>query len=260
MERVRAIADVSSSTHFFLAGKKSSLPASFPSTARFPFTLMNPARFPLRRNPKGFTLIELLTVIAIIGILAAILIPVTGVVREKAKISKCTSNLRQIAVAMQLYANDHKGKFPATYVTTPATEGAWSNALTAQGYLPLTNTVFQCPSDPYSPDVPRPRSYVYCVPAMANSAGQTAIITSYQQEFSKVSNPARTFMITEWHWNQQDVRSLNGSYAAIDIVYPPKAESSVGHKGGTRNFVYMDGHVAFLQLAQSQRTGAGWNP
>ncbi len=61
----------------------------------------------------GFTLIELLTVIAIIGILAAILIPVVGRVRESARASQCASNLRQIGHGIHLYADAHDGKAPA---------------------------------------------------------------------------------------------------------------------------------------------------
>lgn len=56
---------------------------------------------------RGFTLIELLVVIAIIAILAAILFPVFARAREKARQTSCTSNVKQIALAVLMYAQDY---------------------------------------------------------------------------------------------------------------------------------------------------------
>ncbi|MBC8039091.1 MAG: prepilin-type N-terminal cleavage/methylation domain-containing protein [Opitutaceae bacterium] len=83
---------------------------SLPSLV-FPVNTPTP---PLRPagNRSGFTLIELLTVIGIIGILAAIIIPVVGSVRNKARQSQCGSNLRQLYTAAILYANDNRGRLP----------------------------------------------------------------------------------------------------------------------------------------------------
>lgn len=67
---------------------------------------------------SGFTLIELLTVIAIIGILAAILIPVTTRMREQARRAACASNLRTCGQALHLYAMDHDDRLPP--ITEPA--------------------------------------------------------------------------------------------------------------------------------------------
>lgn len=64
-----------------------------------------------RRN-DAFTLVELLTVIAIIGILAAIIIPVVGKVRQSANKSTCASNLRQVGVALNSYLADHREALP----------------------------------------------------------------------------------------------------------------------------------------------------
>jgi prepilin-type N-terminal cleavage/methylation domain-containing protein/prepilin-type processing-associated H-X9-DG protein len=66
------------------------------------------------RHAKGFTLIELLVVIAIIAILAAILFPVFARAREKARQTTCTSNQRQIAATIQMYAQDHEESLPTT--------------------------------------------------------------------------------------------------------------------------------------------------
>jgi prepilin-type N-terminal cleavage/methylation domain-containing protein len=64
------------------------------------------------RRRAGFTLIELLVVIAIIAILAAILFPTFLRAKESARRSACLSNLKQLALAAQNYADSYNGNYP----------------------------------------------------------------------------------------------------------------------------------------------------
>ena len=116
----------------------------------------------MRQRRTGFTLIELLVVIAIIDILAAILFPVFAQAREKARETSCTSNLKQIALALRMYAQDYderlcaSGNLPAQGDPALATRvpdgtnivrmmgGGLSHF--AQPYI-KNEQIFKCPSD-----------------------------------------------------------------------------------------------------------------
>jgi len=64
------------------------------------------------KRTSGFSLIELLTVIAVIAILSAILVPTVGKVRAQARLSNCVSNLRQWGQANLMFAADNRGMIP----------------------------------------------------------------------------------------------------------------------------------------------------
>ena len=88
------------------------------------------------RGPRGFTLIEVTVVVTIICILAAILFPVFARAREKARQTRCQTNLQQIALALSMYARDHAGHFPPRDDDLTPLLGR---------YLPM-DEVLRCPS------------------------------------------------------------------------------------------------------------------
>jgi len=102
-------------------------------------------------NRKAFTLIELLVVIAIIAILAAILFPVFAKVREKARQTSCTSNLKQLGLAFMQYAQDYDETFPASANSTSAWDYVDNNGVSPTLDVYLKNRgqsaaqVWNCP-------------------------------------------------------------------------------------------------------------------
>jgi prepilin-type N-terminal cleavage/methylation domain-containing protein/prepilin-type processing-associated H-X9-DG protein len=94
---------------------------------------------------QGFTLVELLVVIAIISILAGMLLPAVGRAKGKAHATHCFSNLKQIALATQIYAHDHNGLIQ---IDSPLSASrTWGFILSSNQNL--TSELFVCPS--YAP-------------------------------------------------------------------------------------------------------------
>jgi len=73
---------------------------------------------------RGFTLIELLVVIAILAILAALLLPALAAAKGSGKRAACISNLKQVGLAIHLYAEDNGGRIPYGPIAPPFTHPA----------------------------------------------------------------------------------------------------------------------------------------
>ena len=110
----------------------------------------------LNNQTKGFTLIELLVVIAIIAILASLLLPTLARAKRASHLAACTSNLRQIGVAIQVYTVDQDDVMPLIferYFSAPPIRGlvGGGNGWTMHGMLlSLTDIpmkAFRCPAD-----------------------------------------------------------------------------------------------------------------
>jgi prepilin-type N-terminal cleavage/methylation domain-containing protein len=108
---------------------------------------------PSGQSNSAFTLIELLTVIAIVGILAAVIIPTVGKVRETAQRTVDANNLREIVKAAQLYAADNNDRLPDPLTIRAQFPGlgqgayAWAGALAQRGIL-TDPTLYFAKNDP----------------------------------------------------------------------------------------------------------------
>ncbi len=99
------------------------------------------------KTARGFTLIELLVVISIIGVLAALLMPVFSNVRAAGYTTKCLSQLKQIGLALQMYTDENNGRLPflQNRASTNNAQPALDTVLLS--YVSGQSALFACPAD-----------------------------------------------------------------------------------------------------------------
>ncbi|MBE6367685.1 MAG: DUF1559 domain-containing protein [Lentisphaerae bacterium] len=184
---------------------------SFSSSGRSVFQVL-----PLPGKAQYFTLIELLVVIAIIAILAAMLLPALSAARERARSVSCIAKLKNIGLAQQLYAHDHKDSIAVSFHHSTSQEmfrmcgfgrycrivsgrHAVPNLLTVCGYfgsLPDASAAnltendiapnFRCPSDATlfgthsaEEDYYVNTSYIYLYHTPQQAADETELLAPY---------------------------------------------------------------------------------
>ncbi len=235
-----------------------------------------------RRNVKsqsngGFTLIELLVVIAIIAILAAILFPVFAQAREKARTASCSSNARQMGLAINMYKQDYDERFPFGGWRPPpgpnGGTGTWDWQNSTAPYI-KNKGVYFCPSstddneqaDPTSWSWNRnPVSYLY-----NNQLGQNRTPVSD----AAVTQPSNCWMVldghSDWGCDQANTNACYGTdwlgrpktiWLLEDTTFGSAASLVTGwlswqgftwglprHNAGA-NVCFVDGHVKWQKVA-----------
>ena len=206
---------------------------------------------------KGFTLIELLVVIAIIAILAAILFPVFAKAREKARQATCTSNLKQLALASLMYAQDYDDRFSRLYSYDEGSGHAplrwWEDKL-----MPYIRNwqVTECPSrdpTPYGtyrpPESPSSLLFSYDCNAMGSGNGTSATggygsggpMDNSPCKLGEVQRPAECIMLAEAISTRELTRAERVDCWDSDNGYIRKDHNDVA------NWAFCDGHVKALR-------------
>ena len=198
---------------------------------------------PTQNTTRSFTLIELLVVIAIIAILASMLLPALSKAREAARRITCVSQLKTMALATQLYADENADRIPPglRYNSWSASNFWWSvlvktlnsnaKAIAYQKTMTGDYKIFTCPSEG-TPTGGNDTDFQY------THYGVNYRFTHYSAPVRKTvtaTNPSTVAM-------QMD-SNVRNSYAIKEDKNSTSTGPSQRHKKSSSNTSFLDGHV-----------------
>ncbi|CAN5776027.1 hypothetical protein BH09VER1_BH09VER1_17150 [soil metagenome] len=208
----------------------------------------------LRRNNAAFTLTELLVVVAIIGLLFALLLSSVNGVKERARTTQCMGRMKNVATMFNVYASENDDMYPQ-YVYSSGAPRITNPYDFLRPYMGTDDQkVWHCPSDPGTGPNNQPPGNTMTRSYSIN--GYIGVGYTFLHR-SGINNPSKTILVAE-NWSGHLPTTING--AVTDTVYDAHGwggSAAVLHeKKNMGNFAFVDGHIEKLNWLQVSPTGA----